>query len=929
MNFVQHVYQSIRWASSPSGLSPSISYDSAALIYFSDSIAIDDRRFDLTRLMDWNYRNADPEDQDKISRDMVKIFHKMTLSRHPRFGTKYLYYKCVNITGVRHFNVTPELIYDCFLRTTNPRSYDHPRGISSFAFAFAAILAVRSLNTSHFNLRYNKTSPNFDLSPLYGANEMETNSIRMNHGRGMLWPDSFAEERLEMLPDSVPVLLVLWNRYHNYVAEQLWSYNEDNWEDPENLSPDQCLAQDEEIFHIARSITCIHFINVLRKDFLQALIGMPIAGPCAPVLDILYDVGSMTNDQTSCLSSVESYLLYSFSSFAPSSLASKIRFQQRNEASVDPDMRCCNRVSDLRCNKHDYFEDNDLAELLFDAIEEILKLRQAKQANVCTLNEFRQHLGLKPLQSFEEWNPEFANIARNVFVDINELELYPGLLCERSYGYGFGFGYTMTWGLIADIVTRIRCDPMFTSKFNGTSADYHPLAKLRFVLEHILTEWGYKDCTSSIDNGSSSFSNCPESMLQKFFRRTLPHNFIHDSNNVYFLFPFIVPGESKRWLDQEKYKFYRPKPLTVLSSLLTLLKKEPIALISSNVNKYTVGLMCKLLDLKDYGALSSQLSLASDIELLVDLILYVLHENRFPKHATPDITRKARRLMFTLLAQMPVTPKSLFITSVSVPDSSSNYVNMGGFGVVFKGKYKGKYVALKLLYRGSQGNDSLERDFCREVLAWRSLSHPYILPLLGIFERESQIFFVSPYMENGTLANWRKSNKPGVKEIRQRILEVADALRYIHSEGIVHGDMRGENVLLDASFHSQVADFGLTRHSDMTVTHSTATLSLNFAAPELFGIEDSARKRAKTCQTDVYAFGCLYYQIYFNAVPFAELSQFQIMRHLADGERPIRLEMPRMEDGEWDIIQRCWVAKPSVRLNVEDVVKTMASIVDA
>ena len=64
-------------------------------------------------------------------------------------------------------------------------------------------------------------------------------------------------------------------------------------------------------------------------------------------------------------------------------------------------------------------------------------------------------------------------------------------------------------------VTRIRCDPMFTSKFNGTSADYHPLAKLRFVLEHILTEWGYKDCTSSIDDGSTSFSDCPESMLQK------------------------------------------------------------------------------------------------------------------------------------------------------------------------------------------------------------------------------------------------------------------------------------------------------------------------------------------------------------------------------------------------------------------------------
>jgi linoleate 10R-lipoxygenase len=44
---------------------------------------------------------------------------------------------------------------------------------------------------------------------------METSTIRMKDGRGMLWPDSFTEERLDMLPDSVPALLVLWNRYHN------------------------------------------------------------------------------------------------------------------------------------------------------------------------------------------------------------------------------------------------------------------------------------------------------------------------------------------------------------------------------------------------------------------------------------------------------------------------------------------------------------------------------------------------------------------------------------------------------------------------------------------------------------------------------------------------------------------------------------------
>ena len=56
---------------------------------------------------------------------------------------------------------------------------------------------------------------------------------------------------------------------------------------------------------------------------------------------------------------------------------------------------------------------------------------------------------------------------------------------------------------------------------------------------------------------------------------------------------------------------------------------------------------------------------------------------------------------------------------------------------------------------------SLSKDFCREALAWRSLSHKFILPLLGIFEEGSQLFLVSPFMANGTLTEWRKKQDSG------------------------------------------------------------------------------------------------------------------------------------------------------------------------
>ena len=124
-----------------------------------------------------------------------------------------------------------------------------------------------------------------------------------------------------------------------------------------------------------------------------------------------------------------------------------------------------------------------------------------------------------------------------------------------------------------------------------------------------------------------------------------------------------------------------------------------------------------------------------------------------------------------------------------------------------------------------------------------------------------------------------------------QMLEVAEAIQYLHSEGIVHGDLHGVrinptlyysvhlnmyqgNVLLDSEFHCQITDFGLTRHLDATVVQSTKTFVSNFAAPELFGMcsECCQQKckgcfdahRRKTMETDVYAFGCLYYAMRLN-----------------------------------------------------------------
>ncbi|KAF8331195.1 kinase-like domain-containing protein, partial [Amanita rubescens] len=102
----------------------------------------------------------------------------------------------------------------------------------------------------------------------------------------------------------------------------------------------------------------------------------------------------------------------------------------------------------------------------------------------------------------------------------------------------------------------------------------------------------------------------------------------------------------------------------------------------------------------------------------------------------------------------------------------------GGFGRVFRGEHEGR-------------QNTLIKAIRREALTWRSLSHRFILPLLGIYEEKLQLSLVSPLMENGTLAKWREQCTPDIAKVHRAMLEVAEGVQHLHSEGVVHGDLHG------------------------------------------------------------------------------------------------------------------------------------------
>ncbi|KAF8334388.1 kinase-like domain-containing protein [Amanita rubescens] len=358
-----------------------------------------------------------------------------------------------------------------------------------------------------------------------------------------------------------------------------------------------------------------------------------------------------------------------------------------------------------------------------------------------------------------------------------------------------------------------------------------------------------------------------------------------------------------------------------LSLLLSMLNnKEPGSSIASVVNVTTINLLCNLLHPVDYVNVATRLSETSDVLNLLDFILHLLRDRTSPD-PTSNFNRRAKRLMLKIISTNPVIPRSLIVTEVAVP-AKRNYIAGGAYGGVCKGELRGEIVALKVLYRTG---DNVA--FCREALTWATLKHEFVLSFLGIYEQQEEMFLISPYMENGTLAQWRKNAKPSVNETWERILEVAQGMEYIHSEGVVHGDLRGDNILLDANLHVQIADFGLTRLLDATNTQSGAK-HLNFSAPELFGcLEDaddpSAIEPARTQMSDVYSFGCLYYEIYFDRMPFAGKPEGQIVALVIRDKRPNRLDEPPLSDGEWEVIQQCWVREPGKRPRMKDVIESL------
>ena len=225
-------------------------------------------------------------------------------------------------------------------------------------------------------------------------------------------------------------------------------------------------------------------------------------------------------------------------------------------------------------------------------------------------------------------------------------------------------------------------------------------------------------------------------------------------------------------------------------------------------------------------------------------------------------------------------------------------IGRGGMGIVYRAKDRRlkRQVAIKLLPPELAFRSEIKSRFLREAETAAQLSHPNIVPIYTVDEQEGLVFFVMAYVSGDNLA--KRLHERGVltiDESRRVLREVADALAYAHDRGVVHRDIKPDNILLDqVSGRPMVTDFGIARAMDSEGDSRLTATGMAIGTPAYMSPEQAAGEREIDGRSDLYSLGILGYQMLTGEPPFvASSTPAMLVKHIS--ERPIPVEQRRTD----------------------------------
>jgi len=215
-------------------------------------------------------------------------------------------------------------------------------------------------------------------------------------------------------------------------------------------------------------------------------------------------------------------------------------------------------------------------------------------------------------------------------------------------------------------------------------------------------------------------------------------------------------------------------------------------------------------------------------------------------------------------------------------------LGQGGMAIVYLARdlKHDRLVAMKVFRPELAAAMGAER-FLREIQVTAKLSHPHILPLYDSGEADGFLFYVMPYVEGETLADLlaRERQLP-LDQAVQIAREVADALSHAHSFGIVHRDIKPQNIMLQGGL-AVVADFGIARAISEAGTSKLTETGMAIGTPVYMSPEQASGTEPMDARSDIYSLGCVLYEMLVGQPPFTGVTAGAILaRHTMDPVPP-------------------------------------------
>lgn len=316
-------------------------------------------------------------------------------------------------------------------------------------------------------------------------------------------------------------------------------------------------------------------------------------------------------------------------------------------------------------------------------------------------------------------------------------------------------------------------------------------------------------------------------------------------------------------------------------------------------------------------------------------------ETPLPKEADSWSVLGATRIVPVDGANTEVRPEDTALPGPALPESTENAerflgdfrllkkIGEGAMGAVYKVHEVqfNRDVAIKVLFKHVAANPKLVERLNREARTMGKLDHPNIVRGYGVNEHKGWQYVVMEFVDGETLQKWLgRLGKLSLPDALHIILTCASALQHAHDKGLIHRDIKPDNVLITRQGDIKVADFGMVKDQDeeLSLTQTGHAVGTPWYMP----LEQAKNAKDTDCRCDIYALGCMLYCLLTGNPPFAGATLVEVIEAKTKGTfRPARQVSADVPERLDLIIAKMTAKLPRDRYqNCADVIKDLESL---